>query len=1066
MGELAFGLLLANAAFSPNARAQLPDSQPQSPSGNATTTITSEKFRLPSLSELASVRASAQDGDPHAQYKLAEWLSTGVIKSDPKEAFRLYERSAGLNYPPAQFALGMLWKRGHQGGQSDETALKLITASAKQGHAQAQLFLGDALFAGLHGLAIDRKVSYSWYKLAAERGLPEAQYMVGNFHLAGYGGVEPDRKLGIKWFTKAAEQGEIIAIHNLGKVLIESDPKQALAWLKKAAEKNFTASQLLAGELLLSGDLPNSKPSEAIELFKKAADNGSPVGALALGKALLQVEGAPRAEQAIEHLKAAAEKGLPDACRWLAMLLYNGAHGVPVDKKEAFSWGEKAAKLGSQGAQFQVGMCLHNGDGVTQDRAAAKTWFETGARAGDLNCKFMLAFTQLEDSQNKHLPWQRANLESRRAALKSVMPELIECAKANMVPAQSMLGKLLAFGGPEVDAKPEEGAGWLRKAAEAGSMNNAYYLGHYLMSTKKYDDALPWLKKAADNKLPHAYGPLGFCLMNATAEHADPKEGFALLLKAAELGFGEAQSDVAFLYEKGSPGIPRNAPNALKWHLRAAKQGSAPSARAIADMYEGRRGIAQNLQEYFKWHLIVTRHETNGFKHEEGVISSTEIIKTSFKEPLDNVRSKALEDARLFKLVREELPPIPEEKMEFLEEKPTPFDLTFSLFTLESDSKDRRLLVSAYRRDAELGSNFDKFTIGMAFLEGVLVDRNVELGTALLKEAAQGKVPKAQYEYGKLLLTQEKPDSVEGVHWLEQAAAQGHADAQLDLGRRLIVTGNKTAALRWLNEASSAGNLDGKIELATLLQSIGTTEPPINWKRITALLEEAAEQSHGAAQYKLAWMILDGAHPTKKARDAISLLEQSAARGEANAQAFLGSIIATGQHGVNKDQNRALELLSSAARSGTPVAFFTIGELLLEEDYAKRDPVLAFQNFQEAAKRGVIQAHYKLGSMCKDGIGTPKNFSEAIRHFDTIARAGSVDAQIVLARLYAADAGKDYVDYVLAYAWATVAAANGDKHAQVLLDWLPGVMEKGQTKRAAAVAQGLWSNPQIRSRLK
>jgi hypothetical protein len=63
---------------------------------------------------------------------------------------------------------------------------------------------------------------------------------------------------------------------------------------------------------------------------------------------------------------------------------------VTQDYTEAFRWYRKAADQGVAGAQYNLGVMYHHGQGVTQDYAEAARWYRKAADQGHAAAQFVL----------------------------------------------------------------------------------------------------------------------------------------------------------------------------------------------------------------------------------------------------------------------------------------------------------------------------------------------------------------------------------------------------------------------------------------------------------------------------------------------------------------------------------------------------------------------------------------------------------------------------------------------------------------------------------------------------
>ena len=64
-----------------------------------------------------------------------------------------------------------------------------------------------------------------------------------------------------------------------------------------------------------------------------------------------------------------------------------GEKGFKQNKKEAVKWYRKAAEQNEVNAQFNLGCCYADGEGVQQDKLKAAKWFYNAAKQGDKSAK-------------------------------------------------------------------------------------------------------------------------------------------------------------------------------------------------------------------------------------------------------------------------------------------------------------------------------------------------------------------------------------------------------------------------------------------------------------------------------------------------------------------------------------------------------------------------------------------------------------------------------------------------------------------------------------------------------
>ncbi|HJS31177.1 MAG TPA: tetratricopeptide repeat protein [Alphaproteobacteria bacterium] len=87
----------------------------------------------------------SQDGDPAAQYNLAQFYRQGIgIEVDLREARRWYERAASQGHGLAQYALGLMFETG-DGGRRDLSQARTWYARAADQRVEAAIDALDRL---------------------------------------------------------------------------------------------------------------------------------------------------------------------------------------------------------------------------------------------------------------------------------------------------------------------------------------------------------------------------------------------------------------------------------------------------------------------------------------------------------------------------------------------------------------------------------------------------------------------------------------------------------------------------------------------------------------------------------------------------------------------------------------------------------------------------------------------------------------------------------------------------------------------------------------------------------
>jgi hypothetical protein len=122
----------------------------------------------------------------------------------------------------------------------------------------------------------------------------------------------------------------------------------------------------------------------------------------------------PDAAEAARWYRKAAEQGYAGAQHNLA-LIYHMGQGVPRDYAKAVKWYRKAAEQGYAGSQHTLGVLYESGEGVLQDAAEAARWYRKAAEQGYAGAQNNLGLLY-ESGQGVRLDFAEAVNWYRKAA--------------------------------------------------------------------------------------------------------------------------------------------------------------------------------------------------------------------------------------------------------------------------------------------------------------------------------------------------------------------------------------------------------------------------------------------------------------------------------------------------------------------------------------------------------------------------------------------------------------------------------------------------------------------------
>ena len=251
--------------------------------------------------------------------------------------------------------------------------------------------------------------------------------------------------------------------------------------------------------------------------------------------------------KAVELFTKAAEQGHPEA-QWSLGSCYYDGNGVEEDIFEAVKWYRKSAEQGFADAQYSLGYCYENGEGVRANIIEAVKWYKKSAEQGNAG-------------------------------------------------AQCNLGVCYENG---------EGV------------------------EKNIKEAVKWYKKAAEQGNEFAQCNLGICYEYGEGVETNDAEAVKWYLKAAEQGNAQAQCNLACKYFSGE-GVKQSYTEAVKWYRKAAEQDYADAQYYLGTCYEDGDGVEENLNEAIKWYKKAAEQE-----HEEAIEKLEELENDCEEDDFDS----------------------------------------------------------------------------------------------------------------------------------------------------------------------------------------------------------------------------------------------------------------------------------------------------------------------------------------------------------------------------------------------------------------------------------------------
>lgn len=258
-----------------------------------------------------------------------------------------------------------------------DLALVHAERAAAGGQPLGATLAGHILLHGLSERGVDEVAAVRWLRRAGEAGEADALIILSRLATTGRGGLEPYQARA--FLAQAAEGGDERAAHEYGLYLVnEGDPgaaSQAIDWLRLAAESGRVEAYADYAEAV--GDWVHGPHNlaEARVWYERAGEAGDGLAAAIAASMYLNGEGGEAdPERGVRLMRMGAELGAPSAMGSYALLLFQGAPGMPPDPVRAADWARRGAEAGDGEAQFLYAYALATGDGAAQDFQQAYYW--------------------------------------------------------------------------------------------------------------------------------------------------------------------------------------------------------------------------------------------------------------------------------------------------------------------------------------------------------------------------------------------------------------------------------------------------------------------------------------------------------------------------------------------------------------------------------------------------------------------------------------------------------------------------------------------------------------------
>lgn len=286
--------------------------------------------------------------------------------------------------------------------------------------------------------------------------------------------TDDEKKEAVGLLHSEAEKGNVLAIHDLGKVYAD-DKEKSDAYYKQAldgflelepmSQKLQPYLQYRIGKMYCYGSGTEQNYAESFGWFLKSAIAGNKFAQFSLANQYYYGNGFYKDKgQALQWYMKSAEQGLPYAAYAVAQMYANGEAVLQNESTAQQYYAQALAgflKLeesdrADDNLLYKLGRMYRYGLGTDEDIPKALEYFSRSAKHGNTNARRMIAIEQLS---GEHFPQD----------VGKAVETLTELAKNGDAVSAYRLGKLYLFGADGIERDVPQAIQWLTQSAEGGN---------------------------------------------------------------------------------------------------------------------------------------------------------------------------------------------------------------------------------------------------------------------------------------------------------------------------------------------------------------------------------------------------------------------------------------------------------------------------------------------------------------------------------------------------------------------------------------------------------------------
>jgi len=761
---------------------------------------------------------------------------------------------------------------------------------------------------------IDHEKLFSNAMKLAQQGDSKAQFIVGKYYEVG----EPDM-----WsLVKALFSDSPIP------VIVDQNSTLAIEWYTKSADQGNSDAQRNLATMYYNGKGVAQDYKKAFDLFYKAAQKGDACAQYWLGLCYQQGKGIAQDNKlAVEWYTQSADQENSDAQRCLAMMYYNGEGEQNYEK--AFELFSKAAYKGDAYAQYRVGLCYDQGEGIVKNYQLAAEWY-----------------TKSADQENSDAQRNLGRLyhfgNGVRKNYTKAFQFFLKSAERGDAYAQWRVGEYYEQG-KGVLQNYTLAVEWYTRSASQGNTNAQYRLGWLYYDGEKikknYTIAFELFEKIAQKGDANAQNILGVMYLKGHGVEKSKTMAFEWFLKSAEQGDQWAQCNLKFSCNQKQE---ENQKFAFKWLQKSAGQGNATALYELAKMYYYGRGTMKDCQLAFSCAALSLEHGNsqairllaniylgNGLENNRLSFKLTEATASKAYHYGKHLQKWFFRDAEKGDAIAQYNLAVMYRLGGFYTQRKLDEEAAFKWFFQSAEQGDLdaeymvglcyergrgvtqnyMLAVEWYTKSANQNHLIGERNLAEMYYNGRGVDQNREKAFELFYKAANSGDATAQYIIGKIYYDGKvvAKDYFKAQEWLSKAANQEHKEAisLLHIVEEMIDW--------WYTRRADHGDFEDRNDLALMYYEGVIVEQ--NYEKAFQLWIEAAHQDDAVAQFRIGVCYCKGESVTQDYKLAAEWYAKSVNQNYSPAQHDLAILYYWGR-GVDQDYKKAFDLFNMAINNG------------------------------------------------------------------------------------------------------------------------------------------------------